>query len=396
MEIEWTTQLQKPEDVLKALSICGLDLGECLHQGCVKTEVICDCIARTMAGRTIVFDQLINALIQGCANATPDGCTASRKILNAIEVSRNSYISVDGRKFWPDPTSERRENKISRFCDYLLVQPKKIDRESHKSSIVTMGSCFMNEINKHLASDSLLLRKSERGSSSPHTFPANWGTIFNPLSAQYALEWYFGERERPEMLWKSSHSGRELLYDVFREDVTFTSLEEYKLNQRQHISNAKELIQNCKSFVCAFSMTETWLTNDGCNYPLARAPWKINPLAARPHNLTFSEVEDAILNIAKIINRHNRDCNIYVGVDPVPLHATHSYDNAVIADSNAKATLIAGTTSAIRQSAYGNLHYVPFYESIHYCMSEPWASDERHLNKVAIVHAYKELLSCIG
>ena len=80
----------------------------------------------------------------------------------------------------------------------------------------------------------------------------------------------------------------------------------------------------------------------------------------------------------------------------MPLHATHSHKNSIIADSNAKATLLAGIMSAIQESRVGNLHYVPFYESVHYCTIDPWDSDERHLNDKAISKAYKELISLIS
>jgi len=209
------------------------------------------------------------------------------------------------------------------------------------------------------------------------------------------LEWYFGERNRPEMLWRSSHNGEECLYDVFREDVTFSTLQGFRDNQQQHIVNAKYLLQHCKIFVCAFSMTETWLSNDGNNYPLARAPWKLNPISARPYNLTFEDVKNAILSISRILNKYNKHCRIFVGVDPVPLHATHSYQNAIIADSNGKATLIAGILRAIQESTIGNLQYVPFYESIHYCTADAWGSDERHLNDKSISNAYRELITMI-
>jgi len=395
MEIEWTTQLKKPEDVLKALSLCGVELGECIHQECEKAEIICDSIARTMAGRSVGFDLLIKEIIQACAVSSSETCATTRKILDNLEQAQKSYISTDGRKFWPDPNSHRPENRISRFSDYQIIHSKDLNVKPSEFSIVTMGSCFMNEINKHLLSDNLLQTKHESGSSSPHKFPANWGTVFNPLSAQYALEWYFDERKRPEMLWRSSHNGTDCLYDVFREDVSFSTLEEFRNNQYQHILNARELLQSCKAFVCAFSMTETWITNDGNNYPLARAPWRLNPLAAKPHTLSFEEVESAISSISKIINKYNKDCNVFIGVDPVPLHATHSHNNSIIADSNAKATLVAGTMSAVKKSSAGNLHYVPFFESIHYCMNDPWSSDERHLNEKAILKAYKELISII-
>lgn len=395
MELQWDTVLKTPEDVLRSLGLCGIDASACTYDKCQKVNIVLDHVARAMAGRGVGFDVLVNDIVHGCSLLCSGQCSTSRMILDTLNQSKNAYLSADGRKFWPDPSSDRPENRVSRFAGYQICQPNHSKDKMLIDSTVTMGSCFMNEINKLLASDNFLMRSTESHCHSPHVFPANWGTIFNPLSAQYALEWYFNERSRPEMLWRGYHSGTDCLYDVFREDVTFSTLEGFRENLTQHKMNAKRLLSECSSFVCAFSMTETWLTNDGSNYPLARAPWRINPLTARPYNLSVDEIKNAISRISLILHQYNKDCRIYVGVDPVPLHATHTHKNSIIADSNAKAALIAGITLGIQESDVGNLYYVPFYESIHYCMTNPWCGDERHLNEDAILKAYHELVALI-
>jgi hypothetical protein len=256
-----------------------------------------------------------------------------------------------------------------------------------------MGSCFLNEINKRLINDGHLKCEPEYGCHTHHEFPASWGTIFSPLSALRAIEYYFDKRQRPELLWTSAHSGKPQVYDVFREDVVFDSVEEFRINNRIHKEKAKELIASCDALVLAFSMIETWLCSDGTEYPLARAPWRINPLAAQPYVLSYEEVRTTVNQLSRLIHTVNPKCNVFIGVDPVPLHATHGTDTCVIADSRAKAVLV----SAIMQCASENknLKYVPFYESVHYCCKEPWQQDERHVNDEAIMKAYMELLVAI-
>ena len=84
----------------------------------------------------------------------------------------------------------------------------------------------------------------EDNCNTDHSFSANWGTIFTPLSAQRCLQFYLDDRQRPEILWRSTHSGKSYFYDVFREDVTFNSLSDYKHNMVQHKSNAKKYLLN--------------------------------------------------------------------------------------------------------------------------------------------------------
>ena len=73
------------------------------------------------------------------------------------------------------------------------------------------------------------------------------------------------------------------------------------------------------------------------------------------------------------------------------MHATHSYDSCIIADSIAKANLLAGITEAIKQVDDPEIVYVPFYERVHYCIKNPWSLDERHVNADALRSVFKEL-----
>jgi hypothetical protein len=156
------------------------------------------------------------------------------------------------------------------------------------------------------------------------------------------------------------------------------------------------MLRECGVFVGAFSMIETWLSNDGQDYPLARAPWKVNPLAARPHTLTFEQVRESVKGIVQAISRINPQCHVFLGVDPVPLHATHSEIDCIIADSRAKAELVAGTMRGIEESGSNFAHYIPLYEQVHYCERDPWDHDERHINTKTIQNVYQVLLSSIS
>ena len=57
-------------------------------------------------------------------------------------------------------------------------------------------------------------------------------------------------------------------------------------------------------------MIETWLTNDGSNFPLARSPWRVNPLAARPYTMSTDDVKQSVLGIFDLVRRHNPNCKI--------------------------------------------------------------------------------------
>ena len=389
VELHWDSKLRKPNDLFEASLLCGLPLHNCNIEGCTRDQAVTRAICQILSGKQVYLHEFVRDLLNECSAACGCVCGSGSDIKRRIEESSNAYFSPDGKKFLPDPTSSRPENRFSRYECYMnrIVMDQ---RKTADESIVSMGSCFMHEINKLLVEERLLARKHEKWCETSHCFSAAWGTVFTPLSAQFALEYYFDIRERPYMTWKSDHLGSPMVFDVFREDVIFRSEQEHRYNIDLHKSQARMLLESCKFFLCAFSMTETWLTNDGSNYPLARSPWRINPLAARPHDLGFEEIRQSIGLMSNLFERFNPSCKILIGVDPVPLHATHGNQNSIIADSHAKAKLLAATHSCVQERA--NMYYVPFYETIHYCSLSPWQSDERHVKNEYCERAFHELM----
>ena len=397
VELSWDTVLDDTGKLLESLEICGVSLSDCSLDNCPKAKVINNYLVRTIAGKEFPFSELIQKLSLECHNSSGESnlCHTLKNIESRLVESGSAYISPNGQKFWPDPNSERLQNHHSRYdSKYQIIggnSLKKSPDSKFHPKVVSMGSCFMNEINKCLEEKSYLFRLPEDNCNTDHSFSANWGTIFTPLSAQRCLQFYLDDRQRPEILWRSTHSGKSYFYDVFREDVTFNSLSDYKHNMVQHKSNAKKVLTECNVFICAFSMIETWLTNDGSDFPLARSPWRVNPLAARPHTMSTDDVKKSVLGIFDLMKRHNPNCKILIGIDPVPLHATHNYESCIIADSIAKAKLVAGITDAIKYVDDPEIVYVPFYERVHYCTKNPWSLDERHINDDALKLVFREL-----
>jgi len=395
VELNPESKLKSTRDLLEAFHLCGISIQGCKVHSCSMITIIEKCIFKFAAGKDIEMQHLIQEIISGCSTANGVECSYADSLKQRYNRSILAYSSPDGRKFWPNPVSERPENRYSRFEMHDESVEIPMLRAIEPNSIVTMGSCFMNEINKQLEQDGYLLSAKEENCETHHIFPAAWGTIFNPLSAKRALNYYFGNEERPEMLWISSHNGTPKYYDAFREDVIFNTLSEHQNNSVNHRELAKNVLKECKTFVAAFSMIETWLSSDITKYPLSRSPWRLSPLAATPYTLSYEEVVDAIEGVIQSIMSENSDCQVFIGVDPVPLHATHSEDSAVLADSKAKATLVAATLKAIEKSNSERVHYIPFFEIAHYYSRLPWGEDERHVSPTVIKKAYNKLIDCL-
>jgi hypothetical protein len=393
MEMNYESSLRSIDELMQAISACRMRSTACEIDICPIPKIMHKSMSKILAGKTLTVGEIVNSTLKECEEMQGQQCTYLGQLKTRINRSASAYKSEDGEKFWPDPTSDRKENRKSRFDKYKRssIDIPKRDYGSLENSVATMGSCFMNEINKHLLQDRLLIQIDESDCETDHTFPVRWGTIFNPLSAKKTIDYYLGIGTRPNMLWKSEHSGEPLWYDPFREDVVFKSIEMHNKNSIVNRRNGYNVLKECGVFIGAFSMIETWLSSDESSYPLSRAPWLLNPLCAHPYTLSYAETLEALMGLIDSIRDANPACRIILGVDPVPLHATHTHKSALIADSRAKAQLIAATQEAVIKCSHKGVEYLPCYEIIHYCTRSPWAEDERHLALSAVNNVYQYL-----
>ena len=165
-------------------------------------------------------------------------------------------------------------------------------------------------------------------------------------------------------------------------------MSEYKIKTIEHKANAQKVLRECTLLLCAFSMVESWITNDGVVFPLARSTWRANPRLVRPYKMKAVDVKNSIKKIYTMIKRHNNNWRILIGVDREPLHATHDEESCIMADSIAKASLVTGIREAIRELSDSRIGYVPFFKRFHYCTRDRWDTDERHISNNACKIAY--------
>ena len=176
--------------------------------------------------------------------------------------------------YWPNPTSQ---GGYSRFG--ILPIARQIQLFNKKTRIISIGSCFANEVTKRLVRDGYNYLKLESNSTcqTKHSFSANWGIVFNPLAFNQAIKYYFGLLERPPICWSSHHSGSLRIYDPFREDVTYSSLEEHNNDIHHHRIAGREALTQAEVIFLTLGLTEIWQLCSS-KLALARAPYKINPL----------------------------------------------------------------------------------------------------------------------
>ena len=399
MQLHWSSQILTPEEVYEAYVRMGLfSIPLPPHEEYFLFTTLGKHYNHCLIGRPINCANIIHDLCEGPRPQSIAKSVLAKYLIDQHQKVSQAYFSADGRKYWPDPTSPRTENKNSRYSFQITIKPNnRVASYCLESSILTMGSCFVNELNKLLLKDRLLNTQNQwPGVSTQHSFPESWGTIFNPFSALHNIRYFTGKEERPELYWTSNHSGEQKLYDPFREDVIFDNLDSYKQNVAPHRAQSLHLLRNAKVLLLAFSMAETWFTTSPPFAPLARSPWKLNPLAAEPKLCRYPDLIECLISLSSELSEVNPDLTIIYAVDPVPLHATFGFDTAIEADAYGKASLVSAMRDHVAAASKTNIHYFPCYEKVHYCIENPWSADERHLAKSAIDSVYKELLILVG
>jgi len=214
---------------------------------------------------------------------------------------------------------------------------------------------------------------------------AAWGIIFNNPSFRQLVERAFGLREVPRILW-SSHAweGDNGYYmDPFREEIKFSSPEEYMANCDAHISAARDALTRAEVFIITLGLNEIWqFKMDGSVF--SRSPWRIAPSFVEQRTLTVEENVAELELMLDILRRFNPNVKVIVSLSPVPLHATflHERYHVVEANMHSKSVLRVAAQEFVEKS--DEVYYLPSFELITFGIKDPWKEDQRHVNPQAV------------
>lgn len=325
---------------------------------------------------------------------TAEGLDILRRTVTHIEetLANSRAYSTEGRSnpdavFWPNPTYE----KSPRSVHDELPWGETYGFVAKDTPIGSAGSCFAMEIAHRLQDEGYNYVITE-----PHTLCDNsgkgypdasaaWGIIFNIPSLRQLVEKAFGIRKLPKLLWQAGPAD---FRDPFREDIIFSSPDEYNRKHQSHLDACREALTKCKVFVATFGLNEVWeLKSDRSVF--SRAPWGISPSLVRRRILTVEENVSELQRMLDVWRTFNPDLKLIVTVSPVPLHATFRGDktHVVVANSHAKAVLRVAAEEFVSRNR--DVYLFPSFETVMYCTKEPWAADQRHVSREAVANVMR-------
>ncbi|MBD2691078.1 GSCFA domain-containing protein [Anabaena catenula] len=277
--------------------------------------------------------------------------------------------------FWTNPQNTSYPTSIYNTIPYANKFPI-IDKTT---PIGSAGSCFAMEIANYLQDNGYNYVKTEPN----HISSARWGILFNAPSFRQIVERSFGLRELPKVLSQIVIDGEKRLYDPFRDDVFFHSIEEYEADYNKHIEASRQALLKAEVFVLTLGMNEIWeLKADGSVF--SRSPWRIGSFAVRPRILTVEENIQELQRMLDIWRAYNNSIKLIVTVSPVPLHGSFrgNEHHVIAANLHSKSILrVAVEEFTIRNK---DVFYFPSYETVLFCTENPWDADQRHVSREAV------------
>ncbi|MBN8414225.1 GSCFA domain-containing protein [Halomonas litopenaei] len=279
----------------------------------------------------------------------------------------NPYENLPDNAFWKKMAAEKSIFDISE-----LWSPKFKVARRHK--VVTFGSCFAQHIGNALESRGYHWLSTEKPPArlsednarkyNYNVFSARTGNIYTTSLLKQWVEWALETREVPDEVWEKD--GR--FYDPFRpviEPQGFCSEEELKLSRQQAIASFKECIETSDHFVFTLGLTEGWYNSEhGYEYPMcpgtSAGMYQDNVHAFS--NQVFHEVLKRLSEAMEMMRHVNPSLKFILTVSPVPLVATHSGNNVLVATMESKSVLRAVAGQLARTRPY--VDYFPSYEII--------------------------------
>ncbi|WP_083004714.1 GSCFA domain-containing protein [Halomonas sp. GT] len=312
----------------------------------------------------------------------------------------NPYSSLPEKAFWKKAVASKSMFDISDLWDpkFNIVT---------NSKVTTFGSCFAQHIGNALKSRGfnwLITELPPGGLSSENRkkfnyeiFSARTGNIYTTSLLRQWVEWALGEKSIPDEVWEKE--GR--YYDPFRPVVEpggFASIDELRKSQMETVLAFRESIKQSTFFVFTLGLTESWFNSkNGYEYPMCPGT-AAGEYIEGEHVFKNQQFGDVIknLNIAmNLMRKENPRIKFILTVSPVPLTATNSDNNVLIATMESKSILRAVAGQAARNQK--SVDYFPSYEIINSPVFKGmfFEPNQRSVNPVGVNFVMDHFFSCL-
>lgn len=301
------------------------------------------------------------------------------------------YSQLPSQHFWKRFVSD------SPWRELPLGGPVKF-RLQADSKIATAGSCFAQHIARYLNKAGLstyvaetahpLMKEFGGEVDSYRLFSARYGNIYTARQCMELFKQAFGLMPMIEDF--AEQDGR--VYDLLRPNAIpngFADLHEARSDRAYHLACVRKMFETADAFIFTLGLTECWYhAEQGHTYPVcpgtARGAYDVQKHLFR--NFTYPEVAADLEGLVIGLREVNPALKIIFTVSPVPLVATYTANDVLVASSYSKSVLRAVCGEI--ETRYNQVQYFPSYEIVSHVASfgQYLASDLREVTERGVAH----------
>jgi len=266
----------------------------------------------------------------------------------------------------------------------FYFKTKSIELINKGTKVVSIGSCFAENIARYLKAHKYNYLVTEKGSG---YFSANWGIVFNSASIRQIFEYSF-DLFKPKVQWWEREAGR--MQDPYRRNIIYQKGVHEKKRQA-HYEASRKAIEQADVIIITLGLVEVWRDNrDGTIF------WRVPPMHLYSPNIyefytmTTSDIHSDLVRIKLILEKFNPNCSLIITVSPVPFQATYREDCDVItANVYSKAVSSVAANDFVKSYKGQNVYYFPSFEFVRYGFNNPYIADGRHIKRPVINNMMK-------
>ncbi|WEX86482.1 GSCFA domain-containing protein [Sinorhizobium garamanticum] len=276
----------------------------------------------------------------------------------------SSFFRGSASNFNPYGSDHVKDDFASRF----LLKGWTPDKPfiSPATNVTAFGSCFAENISKHLAKLGFDVSKNR----DREIYISSMGEgLVNVHSIVQQFRWALEGIAPPTNLW---HGYKAEEFDLTEEIRTRT----------------RDVFLKTDVFILTFGLSEIWYDELTGGVFWRAVPMKhYDPGRHKFRVCTFGETKACIQEIIDLIGKHVPRAKIVVTVSPIPLVATFRPIACLTANSASKAIIRAAVDETIRESGdewAGRLYYFPAYEIVNEAFPNRFVEDGRHLQNMIV------------
>jgi hypothetical protein len=223
-------------------------------------------------------------------------------------------------------------------------------------------------------------------------YSARYGNVYTPRQLLQLTQRALGEFSPVESAWQKD-SG---FVDPFRptiEPEPFVSIEEVEIHRKYHLKSVANLFEASDVFVFTLGLTEAWVSiADGSVYPVCpgTAGGQFDTSKYKLVNFSYPEIRQDMEIFFARVRQINPKMQFILTVSPVPLMATATQKQVIVATNYSKSVLRA--VAGFLADKYRFVDYFPSYEIIssHVMRGQFYNPDMRTVAQVGVDHVMKQ------